>query len=92
MTDTNELLLQRYKTHGNYSDHARCTQLLKQVIDDELSMRAERGQPSLSYEQLEALDMIVHKIGRIIAGQADFRDHWDDIAGYARLVAERCPE
>lgn len=92
MTDTNELLAERGKTHGNYTDHARCTQLLKQVIDDELSMRGERGQPSLSYEQLEALDMIVHKIGRIIAGQADFRDHWDDIAGYARLVAERCPE
>jgi hypothetical protein len=34
--------------------------------------------------------MIAHKIGRIIAGDPDFRDHWDDLAGYATLIAQKC--
>ena len=42
---------------------------------------------TLSYQQLEALEMICHKIARIVAGDPDFADHWRDIAGYATLVA-----
>jgi hypothetical protein len=33
--------------------------------------------------------MIVHKIGRIVNGNPDKVDHWDDIAGYATLVSDR---
>lgn len=35
---------------------------------------------------LEALDMICHKIARILAGDPNEPDHWHDIAGYATLV------
>jgi hypothetical protein len=41
----------------------------------------------LSPMQREALDMTAHKIGRILAGDPDHKDHWDDIAGYTTLVA-----
>ena len=41
-------------------------------------------------EQIEALDMIALKLSRILSGQANFRDHWDDIAGYAKLASEAC--
>ena len=34
----------------------------------------------LNDAQTEALDMIFHKIGRILAGDPNFRDHWQDIA------------
>ena len=30
--------------------------------------------------------MIAHKIGRILAGDPSFQDHWADIAGYATLI------
>ena len=30
-----------------------------------------------------------HKLGRIINGNPDKVDHWTDIAGYAKLVADR---
>ena len=40
-------------------------------------------------DQVEALDMICHKIGRIINGDPDYADSWHDIAGYAQLVADR---
>ena len=33
--------------------------------------------------------MIACKIARILSGDPNWRDHWDDIAGYATLVAER---
>lgn len=34
--------------------------------------------------------MIAHKIGRILNGDPNYRDSWDDIAGYAKLAADRC--
>lgn len=48
--------------------------------------------PALDVVISEALDMICHKLGRIIAGDASFKDHWVDIAGYATLVADRVPD
>jgi hypothetical protein len=55
---------------------------LKQVIAAELQHRGK----SLHADQQEALDMICHKIGRIINGDANYDDSWRDIAGYAQLV------
>jgi hypothetical protein len=37
--------------------------------------------------QRESLDMIAHKIARILNGNPNVHDHWHDIAGYATLVA-----
>ena len=82
--ETKELLVERAKTHGDYSDHARITQKLKTVF------RSEVQYGKLDYCQHEAIDMILHKIGRIAAGNPNFQDHWDDIAGYAKLVSDRC--
>ena len=48
-------------------------------------MSQEHTKPLDAYQR-EALDMIAHKIGRIFAVDADFLDHWLDIAGYATLV------
>ena len=36
--------------------------------------------------QREALEMIQHKIARIINGDPNYADSWVDIAGYAQLV------
>lgn len=84
-SNTEAMLAERGKTHGDFADHARITQRLKNVIAEELLFRHERGQPPLTDMQRESIDMIEHKIGRIIAGDANFPDHWEDIAGYAKL-------
>ena len=34
--------------------------------------------------------MIALKLSRILSGQANFKDHWDDISGYAKLASEAC--
>ncbi len=84
MSDINKVLAERQKTHGNYADHARITQSLKGIV------RAENGK--FNHSQNEALDMILHKIGRICAGNPNTKDHWVDIAGYAQLVANQIDE
>lgn len=40
---------------------------------------------TLNPAQQRAIDMIVEKLVRIVHGNHDEKDHWDDIAGYARL-------
>jgi hypothetical protein len=83
--DTNELLSIRGKTHGDFTIHAEISMGLKEQIE------ACQNWSSLSFVQKEALHMIQHKIGRILAGDPNHKDHWDDIAGYAKLVSDRLP-
>ena len=80
---TDELLTQRGKTHGDFAVHAMVTQALKRVI------QTAPNWARLSDMQKESLEMNAHKIGRILAGDPDHPDHWDDIAGYARLISQR---
>jgi len=58
-------------------------QSLKRVVQTEV------GWDRLTDVQREALHMILHKVGRIISGNPNTHDHWDDIAGYAKLASER---
>ena len=83
MERIDELLGTREQTHGDFTHHSEITMALKATMEEQVSW--ER----LSPVQKEALHMIQHKIGRILAGNPDFKDHWDDIAGYAKLVSDR---
>ena len=84
-TDINVLLAERERTHGDYVTHALVTQDLKRVITHHVADLDRR----LDDDMAETLDMIAHKIGRIIAGNAAEPEHWRGIAGYAPLVANR---
>ncbi len=77
------ILAERGKTHGDFTDNARVMQSLKRIVHDEV------GWDRLTDVQREALHMILHKVGRIISGNPNVHDHWDDIAGYAKLASER---
>jgi hypothetical protein len=50
-------------------------------------MRQSSGWDHLGNEHAEALEMIAMKIARILSGNPNFSDHWEDIEGYARLVS-----
>lgn len=82
-------LAERKTQHGDFTDHARCAVALKTVFDTEVRARIQRGQDDLTPTQLEAAHMILHKLARIVAGDANHLDHWHDIAGYATITAER---
>ena len=79
----NELITARQTTHGDFTDNSAVAQQIKTII---------RNNPAkLTQVQAEALDFIASKIGRICSGNANERDHWLDIAGYATLAADRIP-
>ena len=81
---TEQIIAERDKTHGDFADNAKIMQYFKDTG------RCHFGWQKLDPTKREALEMIFHKIGRILCGNAEERDHWDDIAGYARLAADRC--
>lgn len=84
-SDVASTLAERGSRYGTFVGHAQVTQRLKAHIEEELRLRGK----DLADDQREALDMICHKIGRIINGDPDYEDSWHDIAGYAELVAKR---
>jgi len=86
MADIDITLAERGKRYGRFMDHANTTVQLKQVISRALN---NLHYDQLAADQQEALDMICHKIGRIVCGDPDYADSWIDIAGYAKLVANR---
>ena len=78
-----DILEERAKVHGDFKQQAHVAVLLKGVI-------VGKGRFSAVHE--EALSMILHKVARIVAGDPNHRDHWDDIAGYATLVSNEIGE
>ena len=78
-------LHERGNRYGKFSGHSEVTQRLKIVIAGELAKRLK----VLPANQQEALDMICHKIGRIINGDNNYADSWHDIAGYAKLIDDQ---
>lgn len=85
MSDVQAVLDERGGRYGSFVTHASITQNLKALISSMLHTRNK----VLASDQQEALDMICHKIGRIVNGDPDYADSWVDIAGYAKLVADR---
>lgn len=83
MADRDPLLQERQKTHGDF----RLNALVSQLIKDTIYGRGIRPENPVF---CEAIDMIALKLSRIASGQATFKDHWDDIAGYAKLASEEC--
>lgn len=82
---TEDILNERQKTHGEFKTAAAIMQSLKEV------MRRQPSYNGLSAAHREALEMIQHKVARILNGNANHKDHWDDIAGYATLAAREIP-
>lgn len=84
MTDgIDEVLQERGKRYGAFDRHAAITQRLK------ADMQCYPAWANLQPDQREALEMIAHNIGRILNGDPNYADSWVDIAGYAKLVADR---
>lgn len=84
-TDVDATLAERGKRYGTFKGHAAVTYQLKNV----LRAHADAMGKTFAFDQAEALDMICHKLGRIVNGDPNYADSWVDIAGYAKLVADR---
>lgn len=85
LPDIDVTLAERGSRYGSFTEHARVTQNIKTAMVDSPNGSNMRLGP----DQREALEMIAHKIGRILCGDPDYHDSWHDIVGYAKLVADR---
>lgn len=77
-----ETLAERGTRYGEFPDHAAISQQLKRV------MRNTTGWSRLQPHQAEALEMVQHKIARILNGDPNYADSWHDMAGYSMLVEQ----
>ena len=80
---TNLTLELRGKRYGSFETQGEIAQRLKN------GMRETDGWNELTDSQKESLEMIVHKIGRILNGDPNYADSWYDIAGYATLIDQQ---
>lgn len=80
--DIESLVAERGNRYGKFADGAKIMRALKDV------MHNTDGWSRLTDSQREALDMIQHKIGRILNGDPAYDDNWKDIAGYSKLIAD----
>lgn len=85
VNDVDAMLAERGKRYGTFLGHAHLTQTLKELI----TVHARQLNKKFFPDEAEALDMICHKLGRIVNGDPHYADSWRDIAGYAKLVADR---
>ena len=78
-----DILEERGKTHGDFTDNAMIAQALKEI------MRQGKNWNELPDTHKEALEMIAHKIARWLSGDYRYNDNMKDIIGYTTLVLER---
>lgn len=86
MTEVNKTIDTRDATHGPYAETARIAQSLKDLMRRSRNWREHR----LTAGQMEALEMIAHKMARVANGDPRHADSWLDIAGYATLGQREC--
>ena len=79
-TSIEKVLAERGSRYGEFVDHAFITQSIKRAMVNSPNWKR------LSDDMKESLEMIAHKIGRILNGDPRYIDSWTDIVGYAKLV------
>ena len=83
MSDLSATLKERGSRHGEFRNHAHYTQTIKRILQSSPNWH------KMEDMHRESLDMIAHKIGRVLSGDPNYSDNWHDIAGYAKLVDDR---
>ena len=79
----NQILKDREVTHGDFEIKAIWIQ---EIMENLIGLNSWED---MSADQREAIHMILVKLSRILYGNSNHADHWDDIAGYAQLIANR---
>ena len=82
-TDTDLLLRERSKIHGDFDSFSVLNRELKRTF------RMGPAWPLMSDFQREGLEQIAGKICRALNGNPNYIDHWTDIIGYASLVKKQ---
>ena len=82
MSDVKLILSKRKNTHGSFIFGANIEQNIKNIL------RFGTNWHTLEPFKKITLDIIALKISRILEGDSNFLDHWDDIIGYVERTKE----
>jgi hypothetical protein len=77
------VLTERGNDYGDYASKAQFIQGVKYL------MRSSPSWEAMDADMRESMEMIAHKMGRVVYGNPTHKDNFLDIAGYAKLVADR---
>lgn len=77
-----DTLAERGARYGDFKGHAKVTQNIKAAFVESSNW------PYLPDSMKESLEMIAHKIGRILNGDPYYKDSWHDLIGYAKLIED----
>ena len=80
--EVENVLQERGATYGDFRAVAHRSQSIQ------THLRLDDSTKRYNDVQREALQMIASKLARIASGDANHRDSWIDIAGYAKLAAD----
>lgn len=78
-----QVLVERGNDYGDYASKAQFIQGVKYL------MRTSPSWDAMDADMRESMEMIAHKMGRTLYGNPTHKDNFLDIAGYAKLVADR---
>lgn len=80
MTNVNDVVAQRGSRYGSFTANAETAQAIKAAY-----AASPNWQQIPAYHK-ECLEMIAHKIARVLNGDFNYDDNYVDIAGYAQNV------
>jgi hypothetical protein len=86
MDQITDILSDRQSTHGDFSEVAKLDRAFKALL------QKSPNWGYLSDTQALALEMIFHKLSRILSGNPNHPDHVADIQGYAELFKKYSKE
>jgi len=84
MNEVDNILEVRGSSYGDWPIQSQVSQSIKRA------MKHSPNWPKLPPPHRESLEMIAVKISRILNGDYNHADSWEDIAGYATLAERIC--
>ena len=80
MAKTEEILEERGARYGSFKNKSKIAQEIKK------SMQSGPSYKGMSDDKKQAMEMFANKIARIVNGDPDYDDSWQDICGYSQLI------
>lgn len=77
------ILSERGTRYGVFAENAAIAEEIESCC------RKGRNWHYLAPDQRLAIKLIAGKLSRLLTGDPDYLDNWDDIQGYAKLVSDR---
>lgn len=84
-----EITKARGSVYGPFLHNAVVGQAIRSALRNLPNPDNDRHWEDLPLDVREGLDYIAGKMSRIVTGDPEYLDNWDDIGGFAKIVTDR---